>query len=69
VLYRLPKLVKYPSGTAFLCEGEKDSDRVATVEFCECSTTVASGAWHGVDIAPLRGRDVIVVFRRAILTP
>jgi hypothetical protein len=31
VPYRLPDLVKYPDGTVFVCEGEKDADRVAAL--------------------------------------
>jgi hypothetical protein len=30
-LYRLPELLKYPDGTVFVCEGEKDSDNVAAL--------------------------------------
>ena len=41
VLYRLSDLLKYPDGTVFICEGEKDADRVASLG--HCATTVASG--------------------------
>ena len=43
VLYRWPELLKYPDATVFVCEGEKDADRVASLE--HCATTVASGKW------------------------
>jgi RecA-family ATPase len=59
VLYRLPELLQYPDATIFLCEGEKDSDRVAALG--HCATTVASGRWDGVDIEPLRDRDIIIL--------
>jgi RecA-family ATPase len=59
VLYRLPELLRYPDGTIFLTEGEKDADRVAGLNLC--GTTVASGVWRGVDIEPLRDRDVIIL--------
>src|SRR5262249_6324342 len=49
VLYRLPDLIKYSFGTVFICEGEKDADRVA--EYDLCSTAVASGKWDGVDVS------------------
>jgi hypothetical protein len=41
VLYRLPDLIKYPDATIFVCEGEKEADRVASLGYC--ATTVASG--------------------------
>ena len=34
VLYRWPELLKYPDGTVFICEGEKDADRVAALGHC-----------------------------------
>jgi hypothetical protein len=54
VLYRLGDLLKYPDATVFICEGEKDADRVA--ELGHCATTVrlcsdaclwkSASAWH-----------------------
>jgi hypothetical protein len=43
VVYRWPELLKYPSATVFVTEGEKDADRVASLD--QCATTVASGKW------------------------
>jgi hypothetical protein len=58
VPYRLPELLKYPDGTVFVCEGEKDADRVASLDLC--STNVASGGWE--QCAPvMTGRDVIIL--------
>ena len=59
VLYRLPELLKYPDGTVFFCEGEKDADRVA--ELGHCATTVASNKWTSECVAPLAGRDIIIL--------
>ena len=59
VLYRLPELLKYPDATVFVCEGEKDADRVAALG--HCATTVASGKWTDECIAALAGRDVIIL--------
>ena len=59
VLYRWPELVKYPDATVFLCEGEKDADRVASLG--HCATTVASGKWTDECIQALAGRDVIIL--------
>jgi RecA-family ATPase len=59
VLYRLPELLKYPSATVFLTEGEKDADRVA--ELGHCATTVASGKWTDECVQALAGREVIIL--------
>jgi hypothetical protein len=58
VLYRLQELLKYPDGTVFITEGEKDADRVASLSYC--ATTVASGDWTEDCINPLKGRDVVI---------
>jgi len=59
VLYRWPDLVAYPDATLFVCEGEKDTDRV--VSLGHCATTVANGNWKDVDVTCVAGRDVIVL--------
>jgi AAA domain len=59
VLYRAQELAKYPDACVFICEGEKDSDRVASLD--HCATTVASGTWRDVDVEPLAGRDILVL--------
>jgi AAA domain len=59
VVYRLPDLVKYPDATVFLCEGEKDADRVA--DLGHCATTVAFGTWTQECIEALANRDVLIL--------
>jgi 5S rRNA maturation endonuclease (ribonuclease M5) len=59
VLYRLPEILQYPDGTVFVCEGEKDADRVASLE--HCATTVASGKWTEDCVKSLAGRDIIIL--------
>jgi hypothetical protein len=59
VPYRLPDLIKYPDGTVFVCEGEKDADRVASIGYC--ATTVASGKWTEDCISALRDRDILIL--------
>jgi hypothetical protein len=59
VPYRWPDLLKYPDGTVFVCEGEKDADRVASLE--HCATTVASGEWTDDCVKALAGRDVLIL--------
>src|SRR4029079_1664654 len=59
VPYRLPDLRKYPDATVFVCEGEKDADRVARLG--HCATTVAYGEWTDDCIKALAGRDILIL--------
>ena len=59
VLYRLPELLKYPDAGVFVCEGEKDADRVASLD--HCATTVACGDWTEDCVKALAGRDVLIL--------
>jgi RecA-family ATPase len=59
VPYRLPELVRFPDATVFVCEGEKDADRVASIGLC--ATTAASGKWTQECVAALAGRDVVIL--------
>ena len=51
--------LKFPHGTTFVCEGEKDADRVASLG--HYATTVAAGDWSKVDVSVLAGREVFVL--------
>jgi hypothetical protein len=55
VIYRWRELLDFPSATALICEGEKDSDNVAALGLC--ATTVASGKWTDDCVQALAGRD------------
>jgi hypothetical protein len=59
VLYRWPELLKYPDGTIFICEGEKDADRVAAPG--HCATTVAGGKWTPDCVKALTGRSCLIL--------
>jgi len=59
VLYRLAELLKFSDAIVFVCEGEKDADRLAALNYC--ATTVASGKWTDECIEPLKGRDIVVL--------
>src|SRR5258705_10699146 len=59
VLYRLPELLHFPHATVFVCEGEKDADRVA--ELGHCATTVAAGKWTDDCVKVLVGRHIIIL--------
>jgi hypothetical protein len=58
-LYHWPELLKYPDGTVFICEGEKDADRVGGLG--HCATCVAAGKWTEECATALAGRDVIIL--------
>jgi hypothetical protein len=59
VLYQWPNIAKYPFGTVFVTEGEKDADRLASLDLC--ATTVAFGRWEDECVQPLAGRDIMVL--------
>ena len=56
VPYRWPDLQKYPDATIFICEGEKDANRVAILGHC-ATTCVAAGKWTAECVTALAGRD------------
>ena len=57
--YRWPELLQFPDATVFICEGEKDADRVASLN--QCATTVASGEWTDDCVKALAGRDCLIL--------
>ena len=60
VLYRLRELLAFPDATTWLCEGEKDADRLISLGFT--ATTISGGAkWSPELAAPLAGRDVVIM--------
>ena len=59
VIYRWLELLEYPDATVFVCEGEKDADRVASLG--HCATTVAGGKWTEECVRALAGHDVIIL--------
>jgi RecA-family ATPase len=59
VPYRWPELLQFPDATVFVCEGEKDADRVATLG--HCATAVAGNKWADDCVKALAGRDIIVL--------
>ena len=59
VPYRLADLLKYPDASVFVTEGEKDADRLASLE--HCATTVACGDWTEDCVKALAGRDVVIL--------
>jgi Virulence-associated protein E len=56
--YRLDDFSKRSDAPIYVCEGEKDCDRVRRLG--HCATTVAAGKWKDV-VEKFRGRDVIIL--------
>jgi hypothetical protein len=59
VVYRWPELRKFPDATIFVTEGEKDADRLWSIDLC--ATTVAAGKWIDECVQALTGRDIIIL--------
>jgi hypothetical protein len=59
VIYRWPELLQFPDATIFVCEGEKDADRIASLG--HCATTVAGGKWTNDCVKALTNRDVMIL--------
>src|SRR6516225_5669590 len=60
VLYRYPDLIKHPSATVFVCEGEKDADRLASLGYCAVSPD-GRGRWSSECVEALKGRDLFIL--------
>jgi RecA-family ATPase len=62
VPYRLPELIAYPDASVALCEGEKDSNRVASLGLAFCATTLSGGTKWTDDIVKLfADREVFII--------
>ena len=58
VVYRWPDLDANPDANVYLCEGEKDADRLASLGLV--ATTVAGQNWSEAAAEALRGRTVYI---------
>jgi hypothetical protein len=59
VLYRLPELCQAaPTDWVFVCEGEKDADRLAALGLTATTNPMGAGKWREEYADPLRGRRV-----------
>lgn len=62
VLYRLPELLAAPlDGWAFVVEGEKDADRLASRGLLATTNPCGAGKWSKVDSGPLQRRRVVIL--------
>jgi hypothetical protein len=61
VLYRLPELLAAdPTEIVYICEGEKDADRLAALGFVSTTSPMGAGNWRSEYADFLRGRKVII---------
>jgi putative DNA primase/helicase len=62
VLYRLPELLAAPADAAvFVCEGEKDADRLAKLGLIATTNAGGAGSWRDDYAATLAGRRCVVL--------
>jgi len=62
VLYRLPELMAAdPSKPVFICEGEKDVDRLIAVGLVATTNAMGAGKWRDGYSECLKGRSVVVL--------
>jgi hypothetical protein len=60
VLYKWPELIKYPDATVFVCEGEKDADRITPLQCCAV-TVCGDTHWAQDCVQALAGRDIFIL--------
>jgi 5S rRNA maturation endonuclease (ribonuclease M5) len=62
VLFGLPELLAAdPAETVWICEGEKDVDRLRALGLVATTSPQGADKWHLVDDAPLAGRHVVIL--------
>ena len=62
VPYRLPELLAAdPETVVYVCEGEKDCDRLASLGIVATTNCGGAGKWRDQYSEPLRGRDVVIL--------
>lgn len=60
VLYRLSELLKAPERTVFICEGEKDADRLASMGLLATTNPLGAKKWYRQYTETLKGRSVVI---------
>jgi putative DNA primase/helicase len=61
-LYRLPELLAAdPAQTVWLCEGERDADRLRSLGLVATTNPQGAESWGKVDSGPLSGRHVVLL--------
>lgn len=60
VLYRLPELLE-STGLVFVCEGEKDIDKLRSIGLTATTNMGGSNGWRSEYAEPLRSRNVVIL--------
>jgi len=60
VLYRLPELIA-SEGEVYICEGEKDVDRLVGLGFTATTCPMGAGKWRDAYSEWLKDRDVVII--------
>lgn len=63
-LYNLPAMVSSPGETVFICEGEKDADRLISMGLLATTPPDGAGKWQDAYNVHLRDRDLILLADR-----
>ena len=61
VLYRLTELLKRPTETVFICEGEKDVHALESLGLLATTNAMGAGKWKPEYSEMLRGRAVVIL--------
>lgn len=61
VLYRLPELLASPDALVWLCEGEKDADRLTSMGMVATTNPEGGGKWDAEYTRELMGRTVVIL--------
>lgn len=61
ILYRVPELIARRSATVFICEGEKDVDRLIELGLLATTNPMGAGKWDDVYNVFLQGREVVIL--------
>ncbi|HMV86802.1 MAG TPA: hypothetical protein PLD20_17960 [Blastocatellia bacterium] len=62
VLYRLPELMAaHPDATIFICEGEKDVDRLIELGLVATTNPMGAGKWRDEFSEVLQGHEIVIL--------
>ncbi|NBP78928.1 MAG: hypothetical protein EBU62_15730, partial [Proteobacteria bacterium] len=60
-LYHLPDIMRWVTATVWYCEGEKDADRLQSLELVATTNAKEAPTLDRLDVTPLRGRRVYIL--------
>jgi hypothetical protein len=59
--YRLPDMLKAAHSGVYICEGEKDADRLASLGFVATTNPMGAGNWHADLNQHFKGKDCYIL--------